>query len=91
MKLAALKTSVTVALLAFVAISLAYAVVQEVRRAPSATAADTPSRATPPGEAGLAALKGEHRREFQILRHVLPRQCPLPDLQEDRGLLQGSD
>jgi hypothetical protein len=52
------KSVFTYMLLAFVAVSLAYAVVQEVRRAPSATAAEQPARAMPPSDAGLDALKG---------------------------------
>jgi hypothetical protein len=57
-KLASWNVSVTIALLAFVAISIAYAVAQDVRRAPSAAASDAPGQATPPGAAGLDALKG---------------------------------
>lgn len=58
MKMSSWKPVLTYTLLAFVALSLAYAVVQEVRRAPSATAAEQPQRAMPPGASGLDALKG---------------------------------
>ena len=58
MKPALWRSIVIYALLAFVAVSLAYAAVQEVRRTPSATAAEQPERAMPPSAAGLDALKG---------------------------------
>lgn len=58
MKPTLLKPVIVAVLLAFVAISIAYAVVQEVRRAPSASAAEQPGRAAPPNAAGLDALKG---------------------------------
>lgn len=61
MKTTPWKPVVTYALLAFVAVSVLYAVVQELRRLPSATASEAPVPAVAPGGTSMAELANTKR------------------------------